>query len=71
MRDWIIHKWYFRYLDRIFKTFEKMVNQVYKAEKQNNSDINKDELRLQMWDDLYNIARRRWNWNMILDKSIQ
>ena len=61
MRDWIIHKWCFRHFDRIFKTFEKMVNQVYKAEKQNNPDINKDELRLQMWDDLYNIARKQWN----------
>ena len=68
MRDWIIRKWCFRHFDRIFKTFEKMVNQVYKAEKQKNPDINKDELRLQMWDDLYNIARKRWNWNMILDK---
>ena len=61
MRDWIIHKWCFRHFHRIFKTFEKMVNQVYKAEKQNNPDINKDELRLQMWDDLYNIARKQWN----------
>ena len=68
IKQWIIHKWCFRHFDKIFKTFDKMVDEAYKAEKKKNPNVNKDELRLEMWNFLYDIARQKWQWNIILDK---
>ena len=68
IKQWIIHKWYFRHFDKIFNTFDKMVNKVYKAEKKKNPNVNKDELRLEMWDSLHDRAKQMWQWNIILNK---
>ncbi len=68
IKQWIIHKWCFRHFDKIFKTFDKMVDEVYKTEKKKNPNVNKDELRLKMWNFLHDTAERKWQWNIILDK---
>lgn len=68
-KETIEHKWITHQFNIIFNSFEKMVDSVYKTESRNDPNINKDELRLKMWNTLHNTAARRWNWNKILNKK--
>ena len=60
IKKWIIKKWSDRHFNRIFNSFERMVDCVYKSELKKNPDTNRSELRLKMWNDLYNLTIMQW-----------